>query len=444
MSRRRGRPHPAIVIATVAVVLFLALSAATPARASIALTPIRRVSDPSSWTVGNALARSASFLHAVWATDCPPPTGACATDTGPHVGVFWRRSAIGTPPVWGPAKRISPKREHAARPSVAAADGHVYVAWVTQRSYVKYRPADPRRLWIRVGGDQGGVWSPPVPLTAAGARVDYPVVAAAGDAVWVVWTNADDGAIKMASSPDAGAHWTTTTIGTTTSNRGAEGFAGYPAIGASGANVMAAWFATPGGRQVALTSSVGGSDWSSASVPTALTGRSPNDGTHYPVVRGADDGASDRVAVGYTTSTGAMTQIWDGTAMGPALQVDGPWPVSSGGHRWAGAYGVAAMPVGTDGVAVTWAACRRRPGDRVPCRPDARDARIDVAYRESLDGGAAWSKRRLLARARAAMPVHEAPSIVADGATGPRWFTWLSRTSRWSTYRVEGRTATSS
>jgi len=430
------------IATAVAIALVQSLSIAS-ARAAISLTPIDRVSDPSSWTVGNALARSSSFLHAVWASDCPPPAGACATDRGPYVGVFWRRAAIATPPDWRQTKRISPRGAHATRPAVAAADGHVYVAWATQKSYLKYRPADPRRLWIRVAGAQGATWSAPVALTGPGSRVDYPVVAASGDAVWVVWTNADSGAIRMAASSDAGAHWTTTTIGTTTSKRGTEGFAGYPAIGASGANVMAAWFATPGGKQVALTSSAGGSDWSSSSNPVTLVGRSPNDGNRYPVVRGADDGASDRVAVGYTTSTAVVAQVWDGATLGSPLQVDGPWPVSEGGRRWTGAYGVAAMPVGGDGVAVTWAACRQRRGGREACRPGAPDARIDIAYRETSDGGNSWSTRRLLARAGRSTSVNEAPSIVAEGNAGPRWFTWLSRTPRWSTYRVEGRAATS-
>lgn len=424
-----------------------ALLVATPsaALAAIDLTPTRRVSAPSSWTVGNAIGRSDAYLHTVWASDCPPPTGACATDSGPFVGVFWQRSPISSPPAWSVPKRVSPAGDHAVRPSIAAAGTHVYVAWVTQTSYLRYRPKAPRRVWIRVGSQQGGSWSAPVALSGVTTRADYPVVAASGSAVWVVWTAADTGAIRMATSADAGDSWTTTTIGTTTSGRGSsEGFVGYPAIGASGSNVLAAWFAAPGGRQVALTSSTGGNDWGAMPSPTRISGASPNDGNRYPVVRGADDGVSDRVAVGYTTATGVAARVFDGATLSGRVDVDGPWPVSANGRRWAGAYGATIAPFGADGLAAVYAVCRSRPGVKDPClRPDAKGARIDALYRESGDAGATWSNRRAIATATKTARVNEAVSLEADGPSGLRWFTWLARTNAWTAYRVLGRSARS-
>jgi hypothetical protein len=441
MPASRRRPLKAFTAISTAVVW---LVTATAAQAAIDLTPIRHVSAPSSWTVGNAMGRSEAYLHTAWASDCPPPTGACATDSGPFVGVFWRRSPIGSPAHWSAPTRVSPAGAHAVRPSVAAAGSHVYVTWVTQRSYQNYRPKAPRRVWIRVGNQQGVSWSAPLALSGTTTRADYPVVAASGDAVWVLWTSADTGAIRMASSPDAGGSWTTTTIGTTSSGRGsAEGFAGYPAIGASGTNLVAAWFATNAGRQVALTSSSGGTDWTSSSTPAQISGGSPNDGNRYPVARGADDGASNRVAVGYTTATGVAVRVFDGATLSAELAVDGPWPVSSSGQRWSGAYGAAAAPFGTDGVAVAYAACRSRPGVKDPCRPNAKSARIDTLYRESPNAGSSWSKRRILARATKAARVNEAVSLEADGPSGSRWLTWLARTNTWTSYRVLGRSATS-
>jgi hypothetical protein len=438
-ARRRTRSRPlAVAIVSTAVLV----ASATAARAAIDLTPIRRVSTPSSWTVGNAMGRSDAYLHTVWASDCPPPRGACATDGGPYVGVFWQRSPTASPAKWSGAKRISPAGDHAVRPSVAAAGTHVYVTWVTQRSYLKYRPKAPRRVWIRVGSQQGGSWSAPKALTGATTHADYPVVAASGNAVWVVWTAGDTGAIRMAYSPDAGDSWSTTTIGTTTSGRGSpEGYAGYPAIGASGTNVVAAWFATPAGRQVALTSSVGGSDWGASPTPTPITGASPNDGNRYPLVRGADDGVSDRVAVGYTTADGVAVRVYGGGALSGERTLDGPWPSSAGGLRWAGAYGASAIPFGGDGLAVAYAACRSQQGVKDPCRPNARNARIDVLYRESTDDGANWTARRVLARASRSTRVNEAVSLQADGPSGLRWFTWLARSTGWTSYRVLGRSA---
>jgi hypothetical protein len=438
-SRRRSRSFAVALVASV-----LLGTSPSEARAAIDLTPIRRVSAPSSWTIGDALGRSDAYLHTVWASDCPPPRGACATDTGPHVAVFWRRSPIASPTNWSTSRRISPAGDHAVRPSVAASGTHVYVTWVEQRSYLKYRPGAPRRVWIRVGRQQGGSWSAPIPLTGPKTRADYPVVAASGNDVWVVWTAGSTGAIQMATSPDAGGTWTTTTIGATTSGRrSAEGYAGYPAVGASGANVIAAWFANSAGRQVALTSSTGASDWGSSSMPEQITGASPNDGNRYPVVRGADDGMSDRVAVAYTTDTGVAVRMFGGSDLSAERRVDGPWPVASRGFRWAGAYGAAATPFGANGVAVAYAACRARAGVGDPCRPNARTTRIDTLYRESPDGGAGWSTRRVLARAKRSARVNEAVSVTADGPSGLRWFTWLARTSNWTSYRVMGRSATS-
>ena len=418
------------------------VTGATIARAAIDMTPIRRVSTPSSWTVGNAMGRSDAYLHTVWTSDCPPPRGACATDGGPYVGVFWQRSTIASPANWSSARRLSLAGHHAARPSVAAAGTHVYVTWVTQRSYLKYLPKAPRRVWIRVGNQQGGSWSTPVALTGATTRADYPVVAASGNAVWVVWTAGDTGAIRMAFSPDAGDSWSIRTIGRTTSGRGSpEGYAGYPAIGASGTNVVAAWFATSAGRQVALTSSAGGSDWVSTPTPATITGASPNDDNRYPVVRGADDGVSDRVAVGYTTAEGVAVRVFDGSTLSGERTVDGPGPATAGGRRWTGAYGASAIPFGGDGLAVAYAACRSRQGVKDPCRPNARDARMDVLYRESTDRGSSWTPRRVLARASRSVRVNEAVSLQADGPSGLRWFTWLARSTGWTSYRVLGRSA---
>ncbi len=442
MPAQRRRTFRPLAVALVASALLV--SAASTARAAIVLTPTARVSGPTSWTVGNAMARSNAYLHTTWASDCPPPKGVCATDKGPFVGVFWQRSPLASHQTWTKPKRISPAGMHAVRPSVAASGTHVYVAWVSQSSYLKYRPKGTRRVWIRIGSQQGSAWTAPLPLTGAASRADYPVVAASGNAVWVVWTASNSGAIRLASSPDAGATWTTVTIGRTTSGRGsAEGYAGFPAIGASGTNLVAAWFANRSGKQVALVSSVGGSDWTAASAPVTVSGPSPNDGNRYPVVRGAGDGLSARVAVGYTTAKGVAVRVFDGATLSNEVLVDGPWPVRSKGHRWTGAYGATAQPFGTDGLAVAYAACRPRKGAKDPCRPSAKNAKIDAVYRESPDAGASWSNLRILGGSSKATPVNEAVSLEADGTTNLRWFTWLGRTTKWTRYRVLGRTATS-
>lgn len=405
------------------------------ALASRMMKPAAALSTPLAWTDGNTLARSQAFLQTAWASDCPPPSGRCATDRGPYVGVFWQRAARATPGTWSKPRRLSLPHQQAERPAVASNGTNVYVAWVTQTSYLHYRPKSPRTVWIRASSNQGATWGAAHAVSTPGSRADFPVIAASDDAAWVVWTGAGSGSILMASTTTNGAHWTAPAIiGTTTSGKGSpEGYQGFPAIGASGANVMAAWILGPAGKQVAVVSHTLADDWSSPPTPIPLTPQSPNDGVHYPVVRGADDGESDHVAVAYATATGIQTRTYDGSSLGQPAVVAGPWTRTS---TYAGGYGAAAIPFGADDVAVVWSGCRRVAALMSPCRPSRKQARIDLMERESTDGGTRWTPVFRLSAATTAVPVNEAPSLEADGANGHRSFVWLRRTANWINYRV--------
>ena len=374
----------------------------------------------------------------MWASDCPPPSGRCATDHGPFIGVFWQRAPIGGPQAWGSYRRLSPPHVHAVRPSIAASDNDVYVTWVRQLSYLHDRPGAARVVWVRASDDQGLTWGSPIALSFRGSRADFPVVAASGGDAWVVWTNAGTGEIRLAATTDGGAHWARSTIGTTTAGAGTlEGRRGLPGIGAAGTDVVVAWIDRPGGRQVALVSHNAGGHWAG---PTVLTNASPNDGLHYPIVRGADDGVSDRVAVAYATHTGIDVRTYEGSALGPARTVAGPWTDSP----YVGGYGATAAPWGTDGLTVAWSACRRVKSLPPSCHPSHAGARIGLREQESGDDGRTWSPPLVLAAASAGAPVNEVPSVEADGASGLRLFTWLRRSPNWSSYRVWARTASAS
>jgi hypothetical protein len=436
----RPRASRSAVVAALAAAVALAPS---PAGATIVLDPVASVSSPLAWTVGNALARSQGFLHAAWASDCPPPSGACATDTGPYMGVFWQRATIEASPAWSSPRRISQSGQHASRPALAASGGDVYVAWVTRRSYLHAKPTSARVLWVRASPDEGDSWGRPVRVSAHGGRVDFPVIAASGARAWLAWTNADTGAIRMATSEDHGGTWSTASIGVTTAGASSRaGFRGFPSVGASGMDALVAWVGDDAGRIVALGSNVAGTDWSAGSVPTELLVSGPHGGNDYPATRGADDGASTNVAVAYATRHGVQARLFDGGAIGPARDVVGPWPVTVAGRRYDDGYGPAVAPFGAQGVAVAWAACRhRRPALRDPCAAGSLDARIDVLERESTDAGSTWSAFARVALARRRAGIDEAPSLEAD-AGGDRWFVWLHRDGRWATYQVQGRSGT--
>jgi hypothetical protein len=379
---------------------------------------LQRASAPFSWNPGKSLATAGGRLLSVWASDCPPPSGACATDRSPKMGVFVQRSPAGAvPATWGRPKRLSPRDLQAERPSIAAGGNVAVVGWVTQTSYLHYRPTARRQFWIRVSTDRGGTWRAPHRLTPLGGRVDYPRLAVQGDELFAVWTNANNGAIRFATSTNLGTSWTKRTVGATssTSDGWREGFAGLPDLGVSGTNVAIVWFSDQKGAQRVALSSAGGTDLTSSTPPTALVGSSPNDGQRYAGAAGSSIPGDPRVAVAYTTSDKLLVRVWDGTTLGPAIVV-ASFPTAVGGVTYEGGYGPAVLPSRSGSLVVAFAACRRR-NLPDPCDPTDVAARIDVLFRRSPDGGATWgSFLRLADASKVPYRINDEPSIALTTA----------------------------
>jgi hypothetical protein len=378
----------------------------------------QRASAPFSWNPGKSLATAGGRLLSVWASDCPPPSGACATDRSPSMGVFILRSpAGGVPAVWSKPKRLSPRAVQAERPSLAA-DGNVAVAgWVTQTSYLHYNPGARRAFWVRVSADHGTTWRAPHRLTPLAGRVDYPRLAVQGHELFAVWTNATNGAIRLAMSSNLGATWTKRTIGTTssTSDGWQEGLAGLPDIGVSGMNVAVVWFADQKGAQRVALSSVGGTDLTSTTPTTTLVGSSPNDGRRYAGAAGSATPGDPRVAVAYTTPDALRVRVWDGNAFSPAVAV-ASFPIAVGAVTYESGYGAAVLPSGSSDLAIAFAGCRRR-NLADPCDATNIDARIDVLVRRSPDDGATWSALLQLTDASTApFRINDEPSIALTSA----------------------------
>lgn len=408
----RGRATAALV--AIAAVMTLA----APATAAITFGRDRRISSPYAWNPGKSLAATSNRLLTIFASDCPPPSGRCADENGPRMGVFVRRSPASSQAAdWSNPVRISPPSVQAERPSIAARGSTVVASYVTQRSYLHYRPSNPRVLWIRVSLDQGRTWHKPLRVSAPTGRVDYPRVAVGGGRMFAVWTQADSGSIRLATSDDRGHHWSTATIGSTTSKSSSgEGFRGLPDIGVSGDNVAVAWFATGGGTQDVVTSNTQGDDLATAT-PVALSGPSPNDGQHYPAVAGAVRAGDPRVVIAYSTATGLDVRIFDGSTLAPATTVF-TWTEVIDGAGYLDGYGPAVLPFGTSQLAVAVAGCRQNPRAQ-PCRPLARGARIDVLYRHSPDNGTTWDGAVRLTNAGSHPPyrVNDEPSLAVTGST---------------------------
>ncbi len=405
-------------------------------------TPIKPASAPSSWNPGKSLAATDRFVLAAWANDCPPPSGRCATNGRPKMGVFVQRARSNARRLpWSAPRRVSPKGVHAERATLAADGARAIVGWVTQTRYRGFRPAARRVFWIRRSGNEGRAWGARIRLSNLRGRVDYPRVAVAGPRAYAVWTDADDGRIRFALSTNAGRTWDRTTVGSTTAvgGRASHGFAGLPDIGVSGPNVVITWYTDGGGRQVALTSSNGGADLGPSSIPTELTASSPPNGVRYAAAQGATDGSSNRVAVAYTTAAGVAVRVWVGGVLDPERTVV-TWPFTAEGETYANGYGPAVLPTGTAGLTVAFAACRSRP---IPDRCDALDpgARINVVVADSADAGFTWSALDPITDAtNRPYRTNDEPSLTRTGAL--LRVSFVRYQSDFSDFRVSARTRT--
>jgi hypothetical protein len=413
MSRRAPR---SVIAGALSIVLTAAVA---PAARAVPFTRVQSAADPYSWNPGKSLATARGHLLSAWASDCPPPSGACATETKPTMRVFVQRAAGRTvPAAWGRPVRVSPVHAHAERVSIAADGDLVAVGWVTQRSYLHYDASAPRAFWVRISTDRGRSWRHAKRISMKRGRVDYPRIAVSDGSVAAVWTNADTGDIRMALSTDRGGTWSKGTVDTTTSRSDGtrEGYAGLPDIGMSGDDVAVVWFSNPSGMTRAAFSSTGGADLLSGAASTMLIGSSPNDGEQYPAAAGSPTDGDPRVAVAFTTNDEVIVRIWDGATLGPEIPV-ASFPSVVRATTYADGYGPAVLPVAVDDVLVAFAGCRTRSGIPHPCDPSDPRVRIDVLYTETDDGGSSWTPVQRLAEASKRFPTNDEPSVATTSGT---------------------------
>jgi hypothetical protein len=434
MRTNRARSRRRLCTVVIALVV---VALARPASAAINWGATRNVGPPSTWSPGNTLARADSRLLTAWSSDCPPPKGKCATDRGPFVGVFVQRASLGGTLKWSDPARVSQPRTHAERASIAAQGQIALAGWVTQRSYTRYDGGAPRTFFVRRSKDRGASWSKPIRLSLFSGRVDYPQLAVTNGAAYAVWTNADSGTIRLATSTNGGKTWTTATIGSTTARPvTGEGFGGYPTVGASGPNLVVSWFADDAGMQVAKSSSAQGSDFTPISPADTLTGSSPNDGFHYAVAGGASDGVTNDIAVAYTTADGIAARVFDGASLGAEVVVlGGTWPTQIRDRTYAGATGPVVEPFGAGGLTVAFSACRDTSLTN-DCRSTTKGARTELFSTSSNDGGANWSSPdRIGVAQRARSRINDAAGLVVT-RPDKRFVLWNVRDERFVSYRL--------
>ena len=323
------------------------------------------------WNAGAGLAMTAtstaSYLHAGMASAVVGSKP--VKDTGPFEPVLYRRSSNGGK-TWTLAFRLNPATQHGDRPSVAGAGAYVYTTWVRLKKVIRYSHTAPRVLYFRANRANGlkTKWGSIHRLSSVSGRVDYPVVAGAGNSVYVVWTNGINGAIRIAISRNHGATWHTTTLGTTT-NRSSDGREGLPWIGVSGSRVTVAWVGNASGAIVARTSTSSGTSW----LP-AETLSSASDG----LVSAAT--LANRSAVAWSTGRTVHVRIQSDATWASDTTVSPPGIAS---YFVASESPVVALQGDTD-VGVAWSAC---------VSPCGSKPKIDLIWAESPDGGAAWNRQ---------------------------------------------------
>jgi hypothetical protein len=182
-------------------------------------------------------------------TPCTRSTSstACRSTTTGQLGIYYQRGNA-TGGTWGSARRLNATTEHGAFGAVAASGRYVYATWRTQVSYPLVA-AEGRKIKFVRNTDHGAsdAWKARKTIVDAG-RVDRPTIAATGGKVYIAYTDAGTGQVRVRRSTDHGSSFSLlgTVIGTTEATGNDGGYAGFPVVAAAGDTVAVAWADTDG------------------------------------------------------------------------------------------------------------------------------------------------------------------------------------------------------
>jgi hypothetical protein len=324
------------------------------------------------WNDGAGLARTttstAAYLHEVSTSDLVGSRP--VTDSGPFEPIEYSRLSSGS--LWGPSFRVNPMTQHGDRPTVAASGAYLYVAWVSITKPVHYSPTAPRILYLRINHANGAStgWSTIHRFTSTTGRVDFPVVAASGSSVFLVWTDSITGDVRLAVSHNRGATWAIHTIGTTTFVT-PDGREGSPSVAAFGSRITVSWTGDRYGAVRTRSSTDGAISWTST-----VTLATSSNGLTSVAVRGT------RSAIAWTAGRDVYVRTVTGSTWGPIVSTTPPGAAT---FYDGSAYPVVALQ-GSSGLAVAFSACVS------PC--PATNARIiDLIWAESTDNGTTWGRQ---------------------------------------------------
>lgn len=368
VSYRPGRPFVAILVG-----LLAALVASGAALAAVSWGAAHQASTDKAFAwYGGSLARTVADgtarLHHVFTRDVIG--GEPVNDDGPHLGIYYKRGNASATS-WGPAKRLNATSVHGERGAIAASGRFVYAVWRTQ-THKPLVQGDPRLIQFRRNTDSGADagWKAIKTIVGSG-RVDRPTIAAAGSRVYIAYTNADNGQVRIQRSNDNGSTFSLldTVLGTTTVGGNDGGLAGHPVVAASGDRVAVAWNTTTG--VWARFSTNRGDTFGSAQQLTSVS-------THWlsATARGG------RVAFAWMDpEVAGSLRIWKNGTLGPARQFR--------------AFGEAETDLKGFEPAIALAGKQRIGVSYSVCLTDAcnEEGGAEIHWRESADNGATWNAR---------------------------------------------------
>jgi hypothetical protein len=265
-----------------------------------------------------------------------------------------------------------------------------------------------------------GAWRAVKRLTSATGRVSTVEIASAGPHVYVAYTDANNGKVRVLISHDHGRTWRGVTLGTTTLGS-SNGKSGAPSIAANGSTVVVAWAANAGRDIKARMSTNSGASWqSTVSIASGANG--------LP----STAAAPGRVAVAWPSGDGASVRVRTGGAWQPAATLHPP----DNGRAYDFSYGVAVALNGSTNVGLAWTSCWRG------CDVGDVTYSTDLMWTESTTNGATWFGSQLVAGASASLTsrINDAPGI-AWPTGGRRAIVWNGWTADTANYRMFVRTA---
>lgn len=391
-SRMRWTARVGVAALAVGVAAPAAWAATTWTPAADGGTTDGQAFGAATWSYGGNFDKALNGkVWAAYTTD--KPGGTWASDAGPYQGIYVASGTVDAATgatTWGKAKRVNPGTKHGEAGSLATggSNNNVYTTWLTWKSYDNYNVSDPRQAQFRAFVEGQG-WQPIVNLTSGKTfRVDYPVVAGAGNTVLVAYTNANNGNVVVRRSTDAGVTWSSVNAGTT--NRldpddAAAGYAGWPTVCAEGNNAVVTWVDN---NQINVrTSNDGGASWRAA----VKVGSSAGADRGW----GQCDIAGDRIGVTWNENDGVYYAEYSGasgnatTAAKKVIALPGTLDGVTFNASYSGA--VALNGAGTVGIAAPL--CVQN-----GCDYNSNTTRIHLYWTESTDNGGTFDTPTLLSK----------------------------------------------